>query len=85
MIPHSICVALNVHDVIEYLTSKLSFRSEDDKFPLITTTEAKKKYLLKDHDFDKREPALKFILRKNPHNNGWGNMKLYLESQVIAN
>jgi DNA repair protein len=58
------------------------FRSEEDKFPLITKTEAKKKYLLKDADFDIREPALKFILRKNPHNQRWGDMKLFLETQV---
>lgn len=57
-------------------------RSEEDKFPLITKTEAKKKYLLKDADFDIREPALKFILRKNPHNQRWGDMKLFLETQV---
>lgn len=57
-------------------------RQEEDKFPLITKTEAKKKYLLKDADFDIREPELKFILKKNPHNQRWGDMKLYLESQV---
>lgn len=62
--------------------SNHSYRSEDDKFKLITRTEAKKTYLLKDEDFDKREPALKFILKRNPHNQRWGNMKLYLESQV---
>lgn len=59
-----------------------AFRQEEEKFKLITRTEAKKKYLLKDADFDKREPALKFILKKNPHNERWGNMKLYLEIQV---
>ncbi|XP_045216541.2 DNA repair protein complementing XP-A cells homolog [Mercenaria mercenaria] len=57
-------------------------RLEEDKFPLITKTEAKKKYMLKDADFDLREPSLKFILKKNPHNQRWGDMKLYLESQV---
>lgn len=55
----------------------------EDKYTLITRTEAKKKYLLKDEDFDKREPALKFMLRRNPHNPRWGEMKLYLECQVI--
>ena len=29
-----------------------------------------------------REPALKFILKKNPHNPRWGEMKLFLTSQV---
>lgn len=41
-----------------------------------------KEYLLKDCDLDKREPILKFITRKNPHNSNWGNMKLYLQIQV---
>jgi DNA-repair protein complementing XP-A cells len=31
---------------------------------------------LKDCDLDKREPALRFIVRKNPHNRRWGEMKL---------
>lgn len=56
--------------------------NHEDKYNLITKTDAKNKYLLKDADFDKREPALKFIVRKNPHNPRWGDMKLYLESQV---
>ena len=61
----------------------LSFRDDhEDKYNLITRTDAKTKYLLKDADLDKREPSLKFILRKNPHNPRWGDMKLYLESQV---
>lgn len=49
---------------------------------LITKTEAKEKYLLKDCDFDKREPPLRFITRKNPHSKGRGEMKLYLHLQV---
>lgn len=49
---------------------------------LITRTEAKSEYLLKDCDFDKREPPLKCIKRKNPHNVRWGEMKLYLHLQV---
>ncbi|KAJ8303853.1 hypothetical protein KUTeg_017436 [Tegillarca granosa] len=36
-----------------------------------------------DCDFDKREPALKFVVRKNPHNSSWGDMKLYYEKQVL--
>ncbi|XP_064609763.1 DNA repair protein complementing XP-A cells homolog [Liolophura sinensis] len=59
-------------------------RQNEDRHPLITRTDAKNKYLLKDADFDRREPALRFILRKNPHNPRWGEMKLYLESQVHA-
>ncbi|CAH1153467.1 unnamed protein product [Phaedon cochleariae] len=49
---------------------------------LITKTEAKDSYLLKDCDLDKREPILKFIKQKNPHNSHWGDMKLYLRLQV---
>lgn len=57
-------------------------RDNDDKHSLIAKTEAKTEYLLKDCDFDKREPPLKFISRKNPHNVRWGEMKLYLHLQV---
>jgi len=37
---------------------------------------------LKDCDFDRREPVLKYIVRKNPHNANWGEMKLYLHLQI---
>ncbi|XP_042893175.1 DNA repair protein complementing XP-A cells-like [Penaeus japonicus] len=57
-------------------------RDNDDKHALITKTDAKNEYLLKDVDLDKRVPPLKFIVRKNPHNSRWGDMKLYLKSQV---
>ncbi|XP_050403786.1 DNA repair protein complementing XP-A cells homolog [Patella vulgata] len=53
-----------------------------DTYNLTTKTDAKNRYLLKDEDFDKREPPLKFIVKKNPNNNRWGDMKLFLESQV---
>lgn len=53
-----------------------------EKFDLITKTEAKKEYLLKDCDIDLRPPPLKYILGKNPHNSRWGEMKLYLQLQV---
>ncbi|XP_066583737.1 DNA repair protein complementing XP-A cells homolog [Prorops nasuta] len=59
-----------------------SCRDNKGKHSLITKTEAKEEYLLKDCDFDKREPPLKFIVRKNPHNPRWGEMKLYLLLQV---
>ncbi|XP_054723451.1 DNA repair protein complementing XP-A cells homolog isoform X2 [Uloborus diversus] len=58
-----------------------SCRDNEDAHCLISKTDAKKEYLLKDCDFDKREPPLKFILKKNPHN-VHGNMKLYLRLQV---
>ncbi|XP_069633827.1 DNA repair protein complementing XP-A cells isoform X2 [Haliaeetus albicilla] len=60
-----------------------SSRDAEDKHKLITRTEAKEEYLLKDCDLDKREPVLRFIVKKNPHNSRWGDMKLYLKLQVI--
>lgn len=57
-------------------------RDPDGEHSLITRTEAKAEYLLKDCDFDKRQPALRYISRKNPHNVRWGEMKLYLHSQI---
>ncbi|XP_055953556.1 DNA repair protein complementing XP-A cells-like [Argiope bruennichi] len=58
-----------------------SCRDNDGAHALISKTDAKKEYLLQDCDLDKREPPLKFILRKNPHNMH-GSMKLYLRLQV---
>ncbi|XP_065833696.1 DNA repair protein complementing XP-A cells-like [Oscarella lobularis] len=55
----------------------------DDKHALITRTDAKQQYLLKDCDLDQREPLLRFIVRKNPHNSTWSDMKLYLKAQVV--
>ncbi|XP_030748427.1 DNA repair protein complementing XP-A cells homolog [Sitophilus oryzae] len=55
---------------------------EDDEYKLITKTEAKTVYLLQDCDLDKRDPPLKFVKQKNPHNARWGDMKLYLRLQV---
>ncbi|XP_046433683.1 DNA repair protein complementing XP-A cells homolog isoform X2 [Neodiprion fabricii] len=57
-------------------------RDNEDKHSLITRTEAKQEYLLKDCDLDKREPPLKYIAKKNPHNVRWGEMKMYLHLQV---
>lgn len=48
----------------------------------MTKTEALDEYLLKDCDLNSREPVLKFIVKRNPHNKSWGEMKLYLRSQV---
>nr|CAG4645286.1 EOG090X0KP6 [Leptodora kindtii] len=59
-----------------------SCRDDGDKHSLITRTDARKEYLLKDCDLDLREPILRFTLRKNPHNVRWGEMKLYLRLQV---
>lgn len=56
----------------------------DENSMLITKTTARDEFLLKDCDFDKREPPLRFISRKNPHKSTWAEMKLYLRSQVEA-
>lgn len=79
------CRSLQSYIVYGFL--KINFllyfiRDEDDKHALITRTDARQEYLLKDCDLDLREPVLRFILRKNPHNPRWGDMKLYLRSQV---
>ena len=57
-------------------------RDDADKHQLVTRTDARYDFLLKDCDIDKRPPPLKFVLRKNPHNPQWGDMKLYLLLQV---
>lgn len=57
-------------------------RENEEKHNLITKTDAKTKYLLRDADFDVRDPPLKFISRKNPHHKSWGEMKLFYEPQV---
>ena len=52
------------------------------RYSLITRTSAKERYLLTDYDLDKREPKLKCIEKKNPHNQRWGIMRLYLRCQI---
>lgn len=56
----------------------------DEDHELITKTTARDEYLLKDCDFDYREPPLKCVLRKNPINSSYAEMKLYLKLQVEA-
>lgn len=48
---------------------------------LITRTDAKNKYLLKDCDLDLRKPTLCYILKKNPYQSR-GDMRLYLKFQI---
>jgi len=55
--------------------------NKDDKYPLMTLSEVKSEYLLSDNHL-KRDPPLKFLLKKNPHHSGWGEMKLFLMKQV---
>jgi len=57
-------------------------KKSDSTHALITRTDAKKEYLLQDCDLDLRKPKLRHVLRKNPHNPRWGDMKLYLKLQV---
>ncbi|CAD5207437.1 unnamed protein product [Bursaphelenchus okinawaensis] len=53
-----------------------------NKHVVISRTEAKKRYVLKDEDLDHRKPILRYQSKKNPHNPRYGDMKLYLLSQV---
>nr|CAG4642951.1 EOG090X0KP6 [Evadne anonyx] len=84
--PHCLLCQEPLHD--SFLFRSFSYavcdscRDDDEKHQLITRTDAKQEYLLKDCDLDMREPILRFILRKNPHNPRWGDMKLYLHLQV---
>lgn len=73
---------LHLNGLIDLILWDQFFRDNEEKHSLITRTDAKNEYLLKDCDLDKREPILKFIVRKNPHNVRWGEMKLYLHHQV---
>lgn len=57
-------------------------RDKDDKHKLISKSDAMNVYLLNDSHLSTREPILKYIVRKNPHNPRWGDMKLFLECQV---
>lgn len=83
-----ICKECDKEFLTSYLSTNFNYnacdgcRDEEDKHSLITKTDAKNEYLLKDCDFDLREPPLKFINKKNPHNTRWGEMKLYLLPQI---
>ncbi|GIY50933.1 DNA repair protein complementing XP-A cells homolog [Caerostris darwini] len=82
-----ICLECNEEFNDSYLQTHFDFhvcdscRDNDGAHALISKTDAKKEYLLQDCDLDKREPPLKYVLRKNPHNLH-GSMKLYLRLQV---
>ena len=56
----------------------------DGPHELITKTDAKKQFLLSDTQIetDAEGKSLKFLLRKNPHNPRYGDMKLYLRLQI---
>lgn len=59
-----------------------SCKDMEERHNLITKTEARDLYLLSEVDITKREPILKFIVKKNPRNKTWGDMKLYLQLQI---
>ncbi|KAL3885431.1 hypothetical protein ACJMK2_025489 [Sinanodonta woodiana] len=88
VIENLICEDCGKEFLESYLYDKFHYsvcdncKQNDEAHPLITKTDARNKYILKDADLDKREPPLHFIIRKNPHNSKWGDMKLYLECQV---
>ena len=75
---------MQISELILAFSVSFLFRDNEEKHKLISRTEAKQRYLLKDCDMDKREPPLRFILKKNPHNPRWGDMKLYLKLQVLC-
>lgn len=67
----------SIHDEDEEIQDENAIR-----YSLITRTSAKDKFLLTDYDLDKREPKLKCIEKRNPHNQRWGVMRLYLRCQI---
>ncbi|CRL04855.1 CLUMA_CG017908, isoform A [Clunio marinus] len=83
------CVECDEEFADSYLYKNFGFSccdkcKNEENSMLITKTTARDEFLLKDCDFDRREPPLKFISRKNPHKSTWAEMKLYLRSQVEA-
>jgi DNA repair protein len=65
-----------------WVITRMCSRDYEGAHKLIPRTEAKTLYLLKDCDLDLREPPLRYIAKKNPHNPRYGDMKLYLKAQV---
>ncbi|CAF4950603.1 unnamed protein product [Pieris macdunnoughi] len=57
-------------------------RDDEEKHALITRTEAKGEYSLKDCDLDSRPPPLLCVRRRNPHRARFAEMRLYLRVQV---
>ena len=58
-------------------------KSKDkDQFKLMSRTEAKNEFSLKDCDLDAREPPLRYVTAPNPHSTFGGIMKLYMQGQV---
>ncbi|XP_063824577.1 DNA repair protein complementing XP-A cells homolog isoform X2 [Ostrinia nubilalis] len=61
-----------------------SCRDEDGAHSLLTRTEAKSEFRLKDCDLDLRPPPLRCVRRRNPHRGARSDMRLYLRAQVEA-
>ncbi|XP_072937486.1 DNA repair protein complementing XP-A cells homolog [Epargyreus clarus] len=57
-------------------------RDDEGEHSLITRTEAKSEFLLKDCDLDARPPPLRCVRRRNPHRARFAEMRLYLRAQV---
>lgn len=57
-------------------------REPDGAHALLTRTEAKSEFLLKDCDLDARPPPLRALVRRNPH--AAGDMRLYVRACVEA-
>ncbi|XP_026737735.1 DNA repair protein complementing XP-A cells homolog [Trichoplusia ni] len=57
-------------------------RDDDGAHALVTRTEARAAFLLKDCDLDLRPPPLRCVRRRNPHGSRLGDMRLYLRAQV---
>eukprot|EP01135_Chromosphaera_perkinsii_P000942 Nk52_evm40s153 gene=Nk52_evmTU40s153 len=58
-------------------------RANDEKYDLITKTDAKSLYLLSDGQLDGKGSGLRFIEKRNPHHrNSFARMKLFLLCQV---
>ena len=83
------CRECNIECNASYLYEKFGenvcdeCREKDkDQFKLISKTDAKNEFVLKDCDLDAREPPLKYATAPNPHNLKGGFMKLYLQGQV---
>ncbi|XP_014358573.2 DNA repair protein complementing XP-A cells homolog isoform X2 [Papilio machaon] len=57
-------------------------RDDEGAHELVTRTEAKSEFLLKDCDLDSRPPPLRCVRRRNPHRTHYAEMRLYLRAQV---
>ncbi|XP_048489041.1 DNA repair protein complementing XP-A cells homolog [Plutella xylostella] len=82
------CVQCGARFPSSYLLDKFSWAAcdacrEHEQHELLTRTEAKELFLLKDCDLDLRPPPLPCERRRNPHHRA-GDMRLYLRAQLQA-